>query len=342
MTLSELLIGRIQADFVHLKSINAVAKHYGLNWRTIYRAIHYKGRLPRAARFIPGHVLRRRKLVKELARKRVTCNGRPYPIHGSATSIQQALHKKGLFTSKATVLRDLRRAQLVCRVRRRVPTREPAVHEKRRLFCASWLRRSKDHKKVVFSDEHTVSINDHTSRTMWVAHEDEVLPRERRRLQNVPRIMVWAAVGIGFKSPIVLFPETAADGDGDHRSFRLNAEGYVRRCLSKVSPSLTSRGRIFQQDGAKPHQNSRVRSYLEKKGVDYIKDWPPYSPDLSFIELMWPLLNRHVAERHPATMQQLRNAVIAAWGSISQQDIDAICRGFKKKLQEVLGKSGRC
>jgi len=98
--------------------------------------------------------------------------------------------------------------------------------------------------------------------------------------------------------------------------------------------------RIFKQDGAKAHQNNRVRACFSTKGVEYIEDWPPYPTDLNMSELLWPLLNQLVANRHPSTKQQLRAAIVASWNSILQAQIDAICGGFKKKVLEVRGKGG--
>lgn len=177
----------------------------------------------------------------------------------------------------------------------------------------------------------------------WVkiclGEHDEVIPRERRRLHNIPRIMVWAAVGIGFKSGVVMFPQKTAGGE---TSFCLNANGYVRRCLNPIVAKVSAQRRIFQQDGARPHQNNHVRDYLRKKDVMYIEDWPPYSPDLNMIEYVWPLLNARISELQPVTMQELKAAIPKAWANIPQQEIDAVCKGFRNKLNEVLRNNGRC
>jgi transposase len=265
-------------------------------------------------------------------------NGRSFPVNCSASEIAAKIVAN---VSTSTVLRDLKALGFASRVRRKVPTREPKTIEARLQFCKYWARRTKMCERVVFSDEHTVSINDHTTRRMWVGPGECAVPRERRRLQNIPRVMVWAAVGIGFKSPIVLFPQEQTTEDGK-RGFRLEKKGYVRRCLSVVVPQLLKERRIFQQDGAKPHQNNHVRDYLKGKKVEVMESWPPYSPDINMIELLWPLLNRRVAELYPHTLDELLEAVKTAWDSITQDEIDAICRGFAGKVAEVCGKGGAC
>jgi hypothetical protein len=341
MTLSELFIGKLQGES-EFRSVNALATKYGLSWVTVRRALNYTARRVKKLRGVLRRVQRRRGCVARLAKKRVLRHGREHPVHHTVSAIKKALSRRGICASRATVWRDLHASGLSSRVRRRVPTRDPVVIEKRHQFCVNWLQRSKDFKRVVFSDEHTVSINDHTSRTMWVGPDDEVIPRERRRLHNIPRVMIWAAVGVGFKSPIVLFPGVAKHREGDSITFRLNTDGYVRRCLSKVASSLADSHRIFQQDGAKPHQTNRVRDYLGRKGVAFIPDWPPYSPDLNMVERVWPLLNERISEQHPTTLSELKSAIKKAWRSIKQSEIDALCKGFGGKLQEVLANGGRC
>jgi hypothetical protein len=64
--------------------------------------------------------------------------------------------------------------------------------------------------------------------------------------------MVWAAIGIGWRSRIVIFPQKSAK---ENKGFRLTAKSYVKRCLSPNIRALLARKAIFQQDGAKAHNN---------------------------------------------------------------------------------------
>ena len=190
MAISELLIGRIQGESKY-RPLNSLAKQYKLSWATS-KAVNYTGKRVRKTRIVPLRIRRRRRIVVMLAKKRACKQGRQYPVYFTASGIQRALLHKGISVSKATVLRYLRAGGLACRVRHRVPTRDPIVIKARCQF--TWLRKSRDFKRIVWSDEHTVSINDHASRTLWVDEAEEVIPRERRRLQNTPRqgpLWVW-------------------------------------------------------------------------------------------------------------------------------------------------------
>ena len=81
---------------------------------------------------------------------------------------------------------------------------------------------------------------------------------------------------------------------------------------------------------------------IERASIEVMEVWPPYSPDLNMIELVWPLLNKRVAVRHPNTLDELTAAIKSAWVSITQGEIDAICSGFVQKVLEMHQNNGHC
>ena len=300
MVLSDIEIGRIQGRKLGSPrtTVDSIATATGHSWETVRNALLPAAGGPRGVRKprkLPC-VEERRKKVGKLVELTTTKGGRTVPVFTSAPQIAKHLTTAATPVSAAQVRRDLAALDFVCRVRHAVPTRDPAIEALRLKHARFWCskRQLPNIALRVSSDEHTLSINDHTRRTMYVRRGGRVLPRERRRLTNIPRIMVWAAVGIGFKSPLVIFPQRK---HGDERknamTYRLDAKAYVRKCLARIVPDLVAGGRIFQHDGASPHgkgsPNSVAGRYLAKKGV--VVAWhPPYSPDLATIEKVWPHL----------------------------------------------------
>lgn len=59
-------------------------------------------------------------------------------------------------------------------------------------------------------------------------------------------------------------------------------------------PHVWQPGRISQQDGAKIHTAKKTIKFFEDYGIDLIRDWPPYSPDLNPIEHFWGLLQKRL------------------------------------------------
>ena len=287
-------------------SIAALARRFGLSWASAKKFATGDSLSVRRERAPSPKLTKRRNRCTVLAKRIVTTqDGRQRPLFPSCRSISSTL---GVHPS--TVWRDLRKSGFSCRVRKRIPNADQSVWKKRLAFCSRFQIRQVP--KLIFTDEHTLSLNDHTSRTMWVPPGSVPLPRERRRLHNTDRIMIWAGVGVGMRTPLVIISENG--------SKTMNKSLYIRRCLSPLISGWIKSNRILWQDGAKPHTSAV--GYLRRKGMRYVSDVPPYSPDLNQVERVWKLLNARVAEKAPTSMAQLKSAARAAWAEIPQKTID--------------------
>lgn len=340
--LTAALVAKVQ-QFSEFKkcSINFAAKHFKLDWHTCRTALHDDRhpvkRQVLAKRKVKHAIVLRRGFVKKLALRVRRKAQHEFAVFPSVRAIRAELEKLGVVASSWAVRRDLHAMGFVSRVRRKVPTRDPETHRKRYIFADEMLRRPLSYlERIVFSDEHICSTNDYSHRRQWVRNSDRLLTRERKRVQNVPNVMIWGAIGVGYKSPVVLFPKK----NEEDQAWRMNAAGYVSRCLSKVASGLESR--VFQHDGARVHNASQVARYLEGKGISVVQNWPPYSPDLNCIEQLWPLLNRKIGEQHPTSLNELCAAVRTAWDALSQGEIDGLCRSFKTKLERCRQQRGAC
>ena len=88
---------------------------------------------------------------------------------------------------------------------------------------------------------------------------------------------------------------------------------------------------IFQEDNDGSHGTRSIenycREYKEEMELDYIKDWPPNSPDLNPIENVWRILKSRVKLHHSMTHQQLRKAIEKEWNNISYEEINEVIFG---------------
>jgi transposase len=85
-----------------------------------------------------------------------------------------------------------------------------------------------------------------------------------------------------------------------------------------------------------------VIRYLERKGVCFVKDWPPYSPDLSPIEELWGELERRRSEQFgvAATQDELKQQLREIWKAIPQSVIDNFVASFRTKLRRCVAARG--
>ena len=56
--------------------------------------------------------------------------------------------------------------------------------------------------------------------------------------------------------------------------------------------------RVFMQDNARVHTSKLVMDWLDKQGYP-VMTWPPYSPDLNPIEMVWHKIKQHIHKHHP-------------------------------------------
>jgi transposase len=191
-------------------------------------------------------------------------------------------------------------------------------------------------EQLVFSDEHFVSVNDYTERRCFARSRRDVPVRARLSRHNVPSLQVWAACGVGFRSPLVVVRSSVDEETGRVR--RQTSDTYIRSCLARVVPELVRRKHTFQFDGARCHVSKKVLDYLTRKRVSYVANWPPYSPDISPIEFMWPILDREISKLGPRTLDELHVAARKAWDNIPQAKIDAVVLGFQSLMKKFLSK----
>jgi transposase len=227
------------------------------------------------------------------------------------------------------VRRELAEGGMTYYIRPRHATRSRGDLKRRMDFAIKYRRA--DWRRIVFSDESWLTCNERTGKGQYAVSRSEVLPIESKCRWNVPSIMVWSTIGYGWKGPLIVFPSKKME-DGERRQFRLDAPAYVRRCLSTVTEKLKNEKRLFQQDGARAHIAKSVKGYLERKAVDYIPDWPPYTPEWNAIERIWNELHDLVGKRTPRTAEELIAAAHAAWEELPQRVIDAHCKHFHTQM----------
>lgn len=338
------LAGRIvQAHSKQPRSIAQTARDFNLSWSTIKRVLtNGPPRGYQKPRRVPDSIRTRRTLVKSLAQKTGRRGYHTYPLFSSAPAIHAELVRRGHEDiSVKIVQRDLVAAGFRSLVRRKVPTREPVVHAKRLCFVQKIIRKGRVYmRRIIFSDEHVLSTNDHSDRRQWVLDSKFVLPRQHKRPQNVPRLHCFAAIGVGYKSPLILLKDRKRRAGEEAQSFRQNSQSYIKKCLSKIAPHITNRP--FMQDGASCHTSGTTRQYLHSKMIPVVEDWPPYSPDLNPIEELWAELNRRVGNLHPTTLEELEEAALKAWASIPQSMVDSFVLSFEEKVRQCAANGGKC
>ena len=329
-------------------TINAIATKVNCQWITVKRALSdttppsqrpkkTPPRLPTAAK--AAIALRRRRVLYLAGQKETRVGPAPENYvycrkkYSSSTAIAKELRiRHGTVgangkptVSSSTVLRDTRAVGLRSKKRPKGPMRKLLDEGDRLSFCRGKLRKPKRVLATIcFSDEKWCNTNDHGLPFEFCTPEEQATRRVHDRYAR--SVHVWGCIGVGVKKLIVL-----AKGS-------ITAQSYIKDSLTPSVPIL--RGRLFMQDGARPHTAKATTKFLNDKNVAFIEDWPARSPDLNPIETLWALLGRRVGNRLPTDEAELEQFFVEEWNAVPQSEIDALVLSFAARCTECVKVSG--
>jgi hypothetical protein len=200
---------------------------------------------------------------------------------------------------------------------------------KRRRVAFGQQKRSRDFIERVFTtDEKTFTIS-RDARGAWVEVGEDPPPRQTLKYQS--SVKVWGGVGMRGLTPLFRVPASQT------------GEQYRTFLRDQVFPKMKRRygsGWIFQQDGDGTHTARVVTHWLDSQEVEWIRDWPSRSPDLSPIENLWAILGQRLAFRMHRTEEGLWRSLQEEWAKIDADLCRKLGLSLGKRLKEVVDKDG--
>lgn len=97
------------------------------------------------------------------------------------------------------------------------------------------------------------------------------------------------------------------------------------------------------------HQTRSYKRMQDKKAqltkatreLDRLPAWPPNSPDLNLIEVVWSWLVGDIAsEGWPTTPEELISAAKRAWANVSVDSFRELCRSYRQRLLAIHSVNG--
>lgn len=106
---------------------------------------------------------------------------------------------------------------------------------------------------------------------------------------------------------------------------------------------MLSRRFVFQQDNDPKHTSHLCRNYLqskEREGVLQFMDWPPQSPDLNPIELLWEEMDRQVRRHRPTSKPHLWNILKDCWENLDVEILHKLVRRLPRICSAIIVAKG--
>jgi hypothetical protein len=100
---------------------------------------------------------------------------------------------------------------------------------------------------------------------------------------------------------------------------------------------------VFQQDNDPKHSSKLCKNYLQTESTTQNFDvmiWPPQSPDLSPIELLWDEVDRQVQAKRPTNKTDLEALIKQVWSEMSTDILDKLIHRLPLLCQAVIAAEG--
>ncbi len=106
---------------------------------------------------------------------------------------------------------------------------------------------------------------------------------------------------------------------------------------------------VFMQDNARVHTAKIVLEWLDEQGYS-VMSWPPYSPNLNPIEMVWYRIKTYIHKHHPElrrmtageekTMDAIVDAVIEAWEALDEEFLWSLVQSMPQRVEAVIKAHG--
>ena len=127
----------------------------------------------------------------------------------------------------------------------------------------------------------------------------------------------------------------------------MDSEKYVKLLSTELIPELDHikehlcSDPIFMQDGAKCHTSKISMDFLNSHSIETLF-WPPQSPDLNPIELIWNTLKIKLRSDYPFPKNQheLQENVFKAYSEFDHSDAKKYIERLPMLLQRIIANGG--
>ena len=217
-------------------------------------------------------------------------------------------------------------------------TNKPMISKKNRKlrleFAKKYLKMpSTFWKRVIWSDEKKFELinTKRRLRVYKIKGEGRIPATTNPTVKHSKSIMIWGCVsgfGVGNLAEI---------------STRMTGSVYVKTLSDNLLESAQNMGIadnfIFQQDNDPKHTSNIAKGWFADNNIEKL-EWPPQSPDLSYIENLWDFVDRKVHSNKFKSLQDFRKSISETWKNIPQEVIDKHIDSIPRRLEAVIRAKG--
>lgn len=188
-------------------------------------------------------------------------------------------------------------------------------------------------RMVLWTDEAIFCISESKGKKVWKSPAASACdPRLTvTSVKHPPYLMVWGAFGYGGLGNLAILPKGQT----------VNSERYIKLLQENLGECFAKTGcEILQQDGAPCHTSKAAKKWLNDCEVEYIRDWPGQSPDISPIENLWGIMKACLRQEDTSTIPKLELAIQKVWDEIPASHCQNLADSVPNRLKQVIKAKG--
>ncbi|CAJ0589295.1 unnamed protein product [Cylicocyclus nassatus] len=201
---------------------------------------------------------------------------------------------------------------------------------KRLEFATSMLTQNEIFADCVFTDESTVEV--FTSSKFCYTRLGKYRARLRARPKHPAKVHIWGGISMRGTTSLAILPG----------HMRINSATYCRileKCYLKFHNTIYHGFARLVHDNAPAHTSVFTKKKLDAWKIKVL-DWPPESPDLNPIELIWGSMKSFLRRHSIRNLHELKLAIREFWRTLTPQKCKRYVEGIQWRLQEVVKAEG--
>ena len=193
---------------------------------------------------------------------------------------------------------------------------------KRLIWCQEMIRCKEQFQDVVFADECTVQLEQHSK----LCFRKRLQPRRlKQRAKHPVKIHIWGGISSKGATRVIMFT-------GIMNATRL---GIILEAglLPFIAEKFSGGHRLFHDNDPK-HSSRYIEEFFKRNNVNWYPT-PPESPDLNPIENVWGSMKQYLRTHYkPKNLQELKDGIQHFWLTLTPE----VCKRYIRHLEKVMPK----
>lgn len=270
----------------------------------------------------------------------------------AGSSLDIANHFSGKY-SPATVRRGLVRGGWEFAVAQNIPKVTPSQRKRRVKFSKKHSRTS--WKGVMFTDSKIFPLRPsmHSAKLKYWAprgsHVYQECSRDARKVHVYGGATAFGLTDLYFATPTTgqtKFYFNEKTGDQYKGVCSAEYQDILQKLLADgdrlfQNSKKWADGWVYQQDGASSHTaGPTVKLLKELMPSRILEDWPANSPDLSWIENIWAIVDRRLRKQEYDDIDEFKAALLKIWREVDLSICQNAVAGMSKRFTECIANEG--